>query len=334
MKRSPRPTFDVITFGNATRDVFLRSGRFRIVRGAGAATQAELRFPLGSKIEVDDVTFETGGGATNSAVCFARLGYRTAFVGRIGSNDVRGREILARLSAENIATDLVNQDSRRMTAYSVILLTETGERTIFVYRGASENISPAHIPWAKLSSRWFYVTSLGGNLRLLKLIMLHAKKRGIRVAVNPGAAELEKGRRALLPIIRDADVLLLNLEEASEFTGIPRKKSNAIFRHLCFALPGIVVVTNGKRGAVVCDNAAQYQTVPRDIRVVDSCGAGDAFGSGFVAAYMKSNDLAYSLKFATLNSESVIMKIGAKAGLLKKFPRQPVIKVRTEKFLN
>jgi len=49
---------------------------------------------------------------------------------------------------------------------------------------------------------------------------------------------------------------------------------------------------------------------------INTTGAGDAFGSSFVAGLIKYNDIEQALKLGILNSNSVIMKIGAQEGLL------------------
>lgn len=326
--------YDIITFGNATRDVFLQSRKFRSRTDHHSITGRTISLTLGAKLEVDEVIFETGGGATNTAVCFNRLGYRTAFVGRLGKFDARGREILDKLSSEGVDTSLVTLDGRKSTAYSVVLLTNSGERTILVYRGASINFDARDIPWSKLNANWFYITSIAGNLSVLARLVAFAQRRGIKVALNPGAEELEKGLGQLGPILHSVDILFLNLEEAARLTGLPYGQENRIFRDLCFRLPGLVVITAGKKGAIVCDNQKKYRSGIHRIKVVDATGAGDAFGSGFLAAYLKRPDIAYALRVATTNSESVIQKIGAKQGLLKTLPARPSVPVRVESFPN
>ena len=69
---------DVLTVGAATRDVFIQSKRFKNIKNPLAADGLDVCFPLGAKIDLDSVIFETGGGATNAAVTFSRFGLRTA----------------------------------------------------------------------------------------------------------------------------------------------------------------------------------------------------------------------------------------------------------------
>src|ERR1700744_3108926 len=122
--------------GAASQDVFL----------TGKGIQAQLdpqtneyveEFKLGAKLNVEGVTFSTGGGATNAAVTFARQGLESSFMGRIG-NDIAGGAVLSELDKENVDTAAVIRDDQYGTQYSTILLAETGERTILIFRGAPQ----------------------------------------------------------------------------------------------------------------------------------------------------------------------------------------------------
>jgi ribokinase len=53
------------------------------------------------------------------------------------------------------------------------------------------------------------------------------------------------------------------------------------------------------------------------VKVADRTGAGDAFGSGFVAAIAKGQSIGEALTLGSANATSVVQKIGAKAGILK-----------------
>jgi sugar/nucleoside kinase (ribokinase family) len=58
--------------------------------------------------------------------------------------------------------------------------------------------------------------------------------------------------------------------------------------------------------------AGMYEDVP----VIDRTGAGDAFGSGFLSQWATGKSLKQSILFASANSTSVVMTIGAKTGIL------------------
>lgn len=311
--------FDIITIGAATRDVFLRSKAIRVVRDASFSTGEGECFALGSKIDVDEILFETGGGATNAAVSFARQGLRTAFAGKVGATDARGREILAALKKERVDTSLVALDRKEMTAYSVLLLTSRGERTALVYRGASANFRTSDFRWSKMRSDWIYVSSLGGELPILRRIWRHAQQTRARIAWDPGAGELATGLPALLPLLRQTDILHLNQEEAAKLMGFGYEQDEASFDRLRTIVRGVTIVTGGTEGSLAGTVTDSWRSGTHPIRVVSTTGAGDAFTSGFTAAYIRSGGrIPAALQFATANAESVIRHVGAKTGLLRR----------------
>lgn len=313
--------YDIITFGSATRDVFLISQEFRPVRDKKFLLDKGLHLPLGAKLNVDKIIFETGGGGTNTAVTFSRLGFKTAFVGKVGL-DIRGRAVLEQLKQERVITSLTHCHSREPTGYSVILHSTSGERVILVHRGASSNFKVSEVPWPKVKARWFYVTSLAGRQQYLKKILKTARERKIKVAINPGEKELAWGYEKFIRILRDVDILILNKEEACRLTGCAFDNNQRILQRICFRLPGLVVVTDGPRGSFACDDKQHYFMGTHHVKPIDTLGAGDAFGSGFLTGFIKyKGDTKKALQLGTANAESVIRQIGAKAGILYKLPK-------------
>ena len=184
---------------------------------------------------------------------------------------------------------------------------------MLVYRGASADFTERMVPWPQLRSRWFYVTSLGGNLPFLRRALAHARRTPASIAVNPGKAELAQ-RPTALRVLRGADVVLLNTEEAQLLF---RAKGRALQKQVSAWRKGIVVVTDGERGAWTVTPHSAWQLHIKPVKAMDTTGAGDAFGSGFVGALAKRpGDIGYALRFAAINAASEVQVIGAKNGLL------------------
>lgn len=82
--------------------------------------------------------------------------------------------------------------------------------------------------------------------------------------------------------------------------------------------PRIVVITDGPAGAYASDGQNRYKMplYPDSAAPYDRTGAGDAFASTFVAALAKGMSLEDALRWAPINSMSVVQKVGAQAGLL------------------
>lgn len=345
--------YDIITIGSATRDVFLRSKAIETHAAAHSPTGVEACLPLGSKVPVDEIHFTTGGGATNAAVTFARLGrLRVGTVCRIGANDSGGSTILDDLRRDRVATTFVQRDVTRHTAYSLILLAGSGERTVLVHRGASERLAARDIPWSRLRARWFYVTSLGGDLALMRKILGHAERISARVAWNPGNAEIAKGWEALAPLAARCTVFSINREEAGVLAARDPKDLRGIITTLrgtpeacavcgpscdeCSAMAAAtgpyLLITDGAAGAYVRTGGRTWHIASRRIRAVNTTGAGDAFGSGFVVGLelgRSKNQIGYSLDYALrlamANAEGVITHMGAKAGILRKVPSRAAL---------
>lgn len=302
----------ILTFGAATQDVFLSGKALHARRDVRTRDYVE-QFPLGAKIDVENVHFDTGGGATNAAVTFARQGLQAGYVGKIG-HDPAGAEVVRVLRREGVATDRIVTDPKLTTGYSTLLVATNGERTILTHRGASQGLKAGDVAIRTLEAHWFYITSLAGNMDLLGKLLKHANNHQIQVALDPGAAELAQAKklRALLPLIT---VLKANAEELGQLFG------GADLRDTVTRAEGVcpyVVGTNGPAGSYAAVSGKLYQAgTYQKVKVLDRTGAGDAFGSGFVAAIVQGQSVEDALTLASANATSVVAKFGAKAGILK-----------------
>jgi len=335
--------FDIITIGSATRDVLIKSQEFKILKDEQFATGQAECFALGSKIEIKDIVFTSGGGGTNMAVTFARQGLKTACIGTIGE-DLDGEEIIDELIREEVNTDyfqrnIDEKDSVR-TAYSVILVHPSAERTILSYKGEGQHFDVGKVPFDKLKTNWLFLDSLGGHYDLLETAVKWAKSKDIKIATNPGGKELEHGLDKLKILLENADIVVMNQEEAAGLARIDYKKEDEIFKFMDKIVKGIFIMSKGPEGVAVSDgkntrpngsSGRIYKAGIPDSPVVERTGAGDAFSSGFVAEYIKSGDMEKAIQFATANASSVVSKFGSKAGILKKGDWGPWPLVEVEK---
>lgn len=312
---------DIISIGSATQDVFLISRDFKLIKSKKFKTGIGECFSYGSKVEVGDLHFDTGGGGTNSAWTFANLGLKTSIVTRVG-HDMYGMDVMHSLANNGIKTNQIVLDKNHKTGYSTILITPGGDRTILVYRGTSSDFKPADFHWPDLKTNWFYISSLAGNLLLLKKIFAFAKKNNIKIAWNPGGREIKQGKSKLAALIKQTSVLNINLHEAQKLCG--KKDIKKIFKDInkVSGKYSLNLVTDGAKGAYLSDGMMIYFAKSLPAKVVNTTGAGDAFGSGFTAGMILRNDWDYALRLATLNGAGVVQEMGGKHGLLKKLPKQ------------
>lgn len=302
----------MLAIGSATQDVFLVGGKiFKPFCEHGMCFQ---HLPLGEKLELENVVFTTGGDAMNAATTFARQGLHSQFMGIIGT-DPASESIMRVFDDEAIDTHYLNQDERYITNYSTILLSPTGERTVLVYHGSKLRADGADIDIKAVDNAdWLYVSSVG-SMELLERIFTRAAKQGVKVAFNPSARELAQAQK-LRPLLDDVTVLLTNKEEMQKI--VEGKTMDELLHHAANLVP-TVVVSDGPRGVIATDGKKVVKAgIYEDVKVIDRLGAGDAFGSGFVAMVAQGKSLEEAIIFASANSTSVVQQIGAKAGILRK----------------
>jgi len=303
----------LLTIGAAVQDVFLSHSPELKPVSDKTADELFLKIELGSKNDVNNINFSTGGGATNAAVTFARQGIEAQFMGTI-AHDPAGSAVLEDLDNEGVDTTYVSYSEKYSTGYSVVLLASNGERTFLTYRGASTHYDIRNFDLDDAKADWLYVTSMAGNVEIIDKIFTQAKKLGMKICFNPGRGELEHAGK-LRGLLDDVDVLLVNRCEAQMI--VHGEDLEELTRKLLGYVP-TAIVSDGPNGVMASDGktivrAGMYE----DVKVVDRTGAGDAFGSGFLAHWALGRSLKDCIVFASANSTSVVTKIGAKAGILR-----------------
>jgi len=300
----------IITIGKATQDVFVRSSNaFQQQRHKGVMYE---QLPVGQKLDLDEVTFATGGNVTNAAVTFARQGLHSRYMWCIGT-DVASESILQALDKEGVDTSHVVRKDDYRASYSVILMLEGGERTILNYKGTLLPSNTHDLDFSVIEKGdWLYLSALG-DMDLLEKIISRAAKHGVKVMLNPAGAELKEADK-LRGLLEDVEILAVNKEEAQQI--VSGETLEELARHATHYCP-VVIVSDGPHGAIATDGktiveAGMYEDVP----VVDRTGGGDAFGSGFLSYYAQGKSLKESMIFASANSTNVVTKVGAKEGIL------------------
>jgi sugar/nucleoside kinase (ribokinase family) len=327
-------SYDIITFGSAAQDIHLKSDAFKIVKDdKDFPTGKGICLNLGSKIDVEDIAFTSGGGGTNTAATFAKQGLKTAFCGAIGA-DVSGLEIVRELKHLGIDTKFVVKKKEKHTNQSIIISSMGQDRTILVYRGASDILNENDISWRKIKkTKWIYLAPLADSLcDIFGDIVDFAHDNDIKIAVNPSVQQLSLPYEQLKNIFQKVDVLFLNQEEASFLTKVPFQEEKNIFKKISEMCSGIIVMTKGEKGVVVSDGKYFYSAQPDvNSKIVDATGAGDSFAAGFLSDYIKTDgNIEKAIQLGIANSEANLSEIGAKTGLLNKDSEFNRVQVKKE----
>ena len=313
--------YDVITIGGTTMDAFMQLGdehaKYHYDKESGA-----LCFRHGEKISVDRYDFAMGGNATNVAVGLSRLGFKATLCSEIGDDEL-SIKIRNTLAQENIERLFMVQTSGRSN-FSVIINFK-GDRTIFPETIEREN----NFDLSDAAAKYVYLTSLGDKWEhAYEKALAFVKEHKAVFAFNPGGSQLKKeGKEIVEKVLEATDLLFLNKEEAElllfNHYGEKDDDSDNYLEKLAKKLqtrgPKIVVITNGKEGSYCLDEAGKFYTKDMEPgEPVERTGAGDAYTAGFLAARMYNLSIEDAMKWGSHNAASVVAKVGAQAGLLKK----------------
>ena len=318
---------DVVTFGSASWDIFVRDDEFRFREEGSSPTGEEICSPLGSKIEIDEVRFFTGGGGTNALATFLAQGLKAIYCGSVGSDPI-GEVVVNEIKKMRSDISLIYRIKDRVTNFSVIMSAAGKDRTVLAYRDAAE-----HLPIKKLlkempQTKWFYIAPLSGKaVPFFEEIVDFAKKKGVKVAVNLGKDQLKIPSKKLNEILSKTDILILNEEESSILSGVDYMKEEKLFKKITDNYLGTFVMTKGPDGSIVSDKDFIYKAGIIESKVVDRTGAGDSYGAGFVSSIISEKTTQEAIQFATANSARCLREWGAKNGLIKKGEKYKKVKV-------
>lgn len=282
---------------------------------------------IDEKVLIDQVSYQIGGSGTNTAVTFARHGHQSILISNIG-DDQAAEAIKDFLIDENVDTSYLNQVSSQ-TGVSVVLLdSKSANATTMTCLGASSkynNLSASDLNLA--NPDWLYITSLNGDMNTLLDFIEQAKASQIKIMWNPGIAEL-KQQKKVLGLLPDIDVLILNQKEAKLL--VQGEILEELITHLA-AYTKTVIITAGSMGSIATNGRETYRLAEYESqKIIDYSGAGDAFGSGFLAAILDGYNFKDSLIAAAANATSVISHIGPKKGILsanEKLHPMPIQKI-------
>lgn len=338
----------ILTIGSGMHDLFMQyEGVETLQLHTNHQDLSYVCMQAGRKIELQKLISYCGGGATNSAVSFARAGFDVTIFCKIGA-DHAGNFIIQRLKEEKINTDALITTDAAPTGCSFIIPGPQGNSALFVHRGANITLMQSELPQKAIAQcDQLYITSLSGpTAPLLIPITTLAKKFNKPVAVNPGTSQLRAGPDYLKSALSNIDTLILNSYEAELLmtsltihlpplhipsyrdTSLPELLKKPLgsattcftlqqfFHHVHACGPRIIVVTNGAEGVYASDTHTIYFHPSIPIEIVSSIGAGDAFGSCFIACLYNKKIIDDALRAGVINSASVIKHLGTQTGLL------------------
>lgn len=308
----PTPRF--VAIGDITTDEFIQLRTDRAVVNNDLSGRKTLSMYFGDKLEFEGaVNVPAVGNGPNVAVSAHRLGLNSSIVTDIG-DDVGGEEIMAQLKEEGVDTQYVDVQAGKETNHHYVL-RYGAERTILIKHETYEYAVP------ELNApEWIYFSSVGehGIAYHHEIARYVAEHENTKLAFQPGSFQILLGHEALKDVYEASELFFCNKEEAQQILKTKETNVATLLTMLQELGPKIPVITDGPAGAYALaeDGVWHMPMYPDPSEPVDRTGAGDAFSSTFTSALALGNDIPTALRWAPINSMSVVQHIGAQKGLL------------------
>jgi adenosine kinase len=316
----PAATYDVLALGNAIVDIIahadddvlvahnLHKGAMQLV---DEATVENLQSAGGKP------TFVSGGSAANTTVGLARLGCRSAFIGKVKA-DQAGDAFTHDIRAAGVHFATPPAPEGAATARCLIFVTPDGQRTMNTYLGASQALYESDVD-AELvaSSKIVYLEGYLWDPPHAKQAFLRAAKlahqAGRKVALTLSDSFcVDRYRDEFLDLMRSrtVDIVFCNQSELHSLyetadleTAIEALQKEGV----------LAIVTRSEEGSVIVSNEGTRGVPAAPIEnLVDTTGAGDLFAAGFLAGLVRNRDLETCARLGALAAAEVIQHIGAR----------------------
>lgn len=282
-----------------------------------------------------------GGAPCNVLSMLARLGRRTAFVGKVGK-DMFGRLLKDTIEQVGIDSQGLVLDPAANTTLAFVQNAPDGEREFSFYRdpGADELLRPEELPAQLLAqTRIFHF----GSLSLTREPARSATRAAVELARTGGAlisfdpnlrsslwGSLEQAKEQMLWGCSVCDILKVAEEELEFLTGCGRIGPGAARLRAEYPNIRLLLVTRGREGSIALWKDLE-QSCPAYLQenTVDTTGAGDTFCGCCLSCILEhgldgldQGKLKEMLRFANAAAGLITTKKGA----IRSMPELPEIR--------
>ena len=264
-----------------------------------------------TKTRLTEHALSAGGQTASAMVALARLGARTAYAGRFGS-DAEGSFGLHTLRDEGVGIEHaeVVEGARTQVAF-IIVAARTGERTIIWDRDERLAYRADEAP-ANFAARGRVLHLDAHDPPACAALAREARRAGTVVS-----ADIDNVYEGLPELLPHLDLLISSSEFPRRLTGLADERAALVEVKPRLRADALVGMTRGARGALLYHEGRFVESpafaVPGGCR--DTTGAGDAFHAGFIHAMLGGADVETALRAGCATAALKCRRLGARAGL-------------------
>ena len=284
----------------------------------------QYHLPLGSMQHVDmetgdriwealkqyGVKYVPGGSAANTITCTAIFGMPSAFLGKIGNDDL-GNLFKSTMEQYGVRTQML-YSSKSSGRCMVFITGANAERTFADYMGATLELGPEDLCIEQFRGYdYFHIEGyLVQNQELISKAARLAKQAGCTISIDMASYNVVESNDAFFHNLVEnyVDIVFSNESEAKAFTKMePREAIDELSRHC-----QIAVVKVGKDGSMVKSGDEYHFIEPWPAVPVDATGAGDTYAAGFLYAHSQGMPLRVCGEVGSIIAAKVVEVIGTK----------------------
>ena len=256
------------------------------------------------------VKYVAGGSAANTIRCTSILGMESAFIGKVGDDEL-GMLFESDQEQVGVKTRLLKSD--KSSGRSMVFVSGgNAERTFAVYLGAALDLCPEDLDpeWFKGYDYFHIEGYLVQNQSLIRRAVEIAHEAGCIISIDMASYNVVESNLAFLHdlVEKYVDIVFANETEAKAFTGLePKEALDEIARHC-----KIAIVKVGKDGSMIKGGDEYHYIKAWPAKPVDATGAGDTYAAGFLYAHSLGMPLKVCGEIGSIIAAKVVEVVGTK----------------------
>jgi sugar/nucleoside kinase (ribokinase family) len=256
----------------------------------------------------------------SSAVDLAKLGAKSAVIAKIGADSFGG---FLKAELEKYGVDITGlKTSDYPTSASVALIGSDSDRTFLHCPGANSYFTDEDIDWNIIAdSRIVFPTGLmimpSFDGEPCARVLKKSQEMGKITALDVAWDSQNQWMKKLEPCVKYIDYFLPSIEEAEKLSGeTNHEKISDMFFEM-----GVkhMIIKLGKDGCYLRESkssAGKYFPAYKNIKAVDTTGAGDSFCAGFLYGLSRDYNPEECCRIGNAAGAHCVMKTGATAGIV------------------
>ena len=309
--------YDLIGAGNPIMDLLARvpdeflTQHVRGAKGGMELVDADEMHRLVTQLHASPVR-APGGSAANTIISAARLGLKTRYLGKIGSDET------ADTYHQNFLDHGVDGSRFKRApmpnARCLSLITPDGQRTMRTCLGAAMTLSPDEVSPADFAgSRHAHIEGyLMFNPALAAAVVSAARTAGCTISIDLSSFEVVNVARdwIMTQLHEGVDVVFANEDEIHALYQTKTTAYDELAKRLA-SHGGLAAVKMGKDGAWIARGAELHRIDPvRVPQAIDTTGAGDAWAAGFLHGYLSNWSLPAAGSLGSVLGAECVQHIG------------------------